>query len=104
MSRTRPWRLPCWTNTLRCSTSPDCRRHFFDGYGQPPTEPNTSLHRVVQTLDWATGSDWAEFEADPTLPAEITQRTRDWLRVLVNYLGDLPAHLDRLRTLTDTRS
>lgn len=73
---------------------------FFDGYGRPAPEPNTSIHRVVQTLDWATSSDWAEFEADPQLPAEMKQRTRRWLPVLLDYLRDLPRHLDRVETLT----
>lgn len=73
---------------------------FFDGYGQRAPEPNTSIHRVVQTMKWATGSDWSEFEADPELPEVLKQRTRRWLPVLLDYLRDLPWHLDRLRTLT----
>lgn len=73
---------------------------FFDGYGRPAPEPNTSIHRVVQTLDWATSSDWVEFEADPQLPEVLKQRTRRWLSVLVNYLHDLPEHVHRLRALT----
>lgn len=75
---------------------------FFTGYGQQPREPNTSIHRVVQTLQWATSSDWDEYEADPDLPAEMKQRTRSWLSVLVNYLHDLPEHVNRLRALTES--
>lgn len=75
---------------------------FFTGYGQPPAEPNTSLHRLVQTLAWAASSDWAVFETDPTLPAELAHRARGWLSILVDYLRDLPAHLDRLHRLTET--
>ncbi len=41
---------------------------FFDGYGRPAREPNTSIHRVVQTLAWAMSADWEEFQADPGLP------------------------------------
>ncbi|WP_433869230.1 phosphotransferase family protein [Saccharopolyspora sp. CA-218241] len=75
---------------------------FFTGYGQPPPEPNTSLHRLVQTLEWATSSDWAEFESDVALPTELKHRVRGWLPILVDYLRELPTHVDRLRTLTGT--
>jgi aminoglycoside phosphotransferase (APT) family kinase protein len=71
---------------------------FFDGYGHAPTEPNTSLHRVVQTVSWAASRDWASFEQQD-LPAELHERTRQWLRTLLAYVAELPAHLDRLRTL-----
>lgn len=74
---------------------------FFIGYGQSPAEPNTSLQRLVQTLDWATSSDWAEFDTDPTLPAELVHRARGWLPILLAYLRELPGHLERLRTLID---
>ena len=73
---------------------------FFEGYGHPPTEPNTSVHRVVQTLNWATSSDWAEFEADPGLSDELKRRARTWRPVLVDYLRDLPHHIHRLHMLT----
>lgn len=63
---------------------------FFTGYGQPPVEPHTRLHRLVQTLEWATSSDWAAFEADPALPTELVHRARGWLPILVDYLRDLP--------------
>ncbi len=75
---------------------------FFIGYGQQPVEPNTHLHRVVQTLAWATSSDWHQYETDPDLPAEMKKRTRRWLSVLVNYLHDLPQHINRLRALTSS--
>lgn len=32
---------------------------FFAGYGHAPTEPDTSLHRVIQTIAWAASGDWA---------------------------------------------
>lgn len=73
---------------------------FFTGYGRPPVEPNTSLHRLVQTLAWAASSDWTAFETDQTLPTELAHRARGWLTVLTDYLRDLPTHLDRLHVLT----
>lgn len=76
-------------------------RAFFDGYGPSP-EPNTALHRVIQTLTWAAGPDWADIEADPHLSPDLKQRARTWLPTLVDYLRDLPRHIQRLRTVTDT--
>lgn len=73
---------------------------FFDGYGHPPTQPNTAVHRVVQTLQWATSSDWAEIETDPAVSEELEQRARSWLPILLDYLRELPAHIHRLRVLT----
>ncbi len=71
---------------------------FFEGYGQPPAEPNTSLHRVVQTLRWVASSDWDSCERQ-TLSAELHARTHQWLRTLLVYVARLPAHLQRLRSL-----
>ena len=73
---------------------------FFDGYGSQPIEPNTSIHRVVQTLSWATGDDWDDFESDPLVSAELKARAASWLSILLDYLRDLPRHLDRVRVLT----
>lgn len=72
---------------------------FFDGYGRPASEPNTSAHRVVQTLAWAMSSDWEEFRLDPDLPAEIKNRTSQWRSSLLAYVEHLPEHIDRLRTV-----
>ena len=71
---------------------------FFDGYGQGRAEPNTSLHRVVQTMRWAASSDWRSFD-ELHLPADVHRRTKDWLSVLLVHVGQLPAHIERLRTL-----
>lgn len=71
---------------------------FFAGYGQAPTEPNTSLHRVVQTMLWAASADWAEF-AQQDLPPELHARTREWLKTLLAYVAQLPGHIERLRGL-----
>lgn len=71
---------------------------FFEGYGHAPVEPNTSLHRVVQTMTWAASSDWSAF-AQADLPADLHERTRAWLKVLLAYVAQLPAHIERLRTL-----
>ncbi|HEX2036220.1 MAG TPA: phosphotransferase [Chloroflexota bacterium] len=71
---------------------------FFDGYGHPAAEPNTSLHRVVQTMRWATGPDWQSLEQQG-LPADMRARTRGWLQVLLSHVARLPAHLERLSTL-----
>ena len=51
------------------------RPAFFDGYGSTPVEPNTSIHRVVQTLSWATSDDWIDTERDPLVSAELAERT-----------------------------
>jgi aminoglycoside phosphotransferase (APT) family kinase protein len=75
---------------------------FFDGYGKGPVEPNTTLHRIVQTLAWAASSDWVCWGADPTLPAEFKQRIRGWHASLVRYLSEMPTHLTRLAALTST--
>lgn len=36
------------------------RPAFFDSYGSTLVEPNTSIDRVAQTLQWATSGDWIE--------------------------------------------
>lgn len=72
---------------------------FFEGYGRPATEPNTSIHRVVATLQWAIGSDWAEFERDPTLPESLKARARNWRATLWGYVDRLPEHIVRLQRL-----
>jgi tRNA A-37 threonylcarbamoyl transferase component Bud32 len=77
---------------------------FFEGYGRPAREPNTSIHRVVQTLAWAMSADWEEFQADPGLPLEIKERTRRWLSVLLEYVELLPEHIDHLRALVSLAS
>ncbi len=71
---------------------------FFDGYGHAPVEPNTSLHRVVQTMTWAAGDDWSAFDQQE-FPAELHKRTRAWLKELLAYVAQLPAHVERLRML-----
>jgi aminoglycoside phosphotransferase (APT) family kinase protein len=72
---------------------------FFDGYGHPPAEPNTSLHRVVQTVRWAASGDWDAFARRRDLPAELHERTRQWLGTLLAYVAQLPAHIERVRLL-----
>jgi aminoglycoside phosphotransferase (APT) family kinase protein len=69
---------------------------FYSGYGRGPAEPNTSLHRVVQTLFWAASDDWTSFEK---LPAESYERTRRWLTVLLAHVGQLATHIQQLYTL-----
>ena len=64
---------------------------FFDGYGSTPVEPNTSIHRVVQILAWATGNDWID--------TERKARHASWLPILLDHVRDLPRHLDRLGAL-----
>ena len=71
---------------------------FFEGYGSPVPEPNTSLHRVVQSVIWAASGDWDSF-ARKDLPDDLHRRTREWLAALLTYVADLPAHIDRLRAL-----
>lgn len=73
-------------------------RAFFDGYGHPATEPNTSLHRIVQTMQWAAGDDWSSFEQQD-LASDLHARTRNWLQTLLAYVAQLPAHIERLHTL-----
>ncbi len=75
------------------------RPAFFDGYGSTPTEPNTSIHRVVQTLQWATSDDWIETERDPLVSAELKARHANWQRIILDHVRDLPLHLDRMRAL-----
>lgn len=72
---------------------------FFDGYGSPPPEPNTSIHRVVQTLAWATGNDWIDIERDPQVSTELKARHASWLTIMLDHVRDLPRHLERLGTL-----
>lgn len=72
---------------------------FFDGYGRAASEPATSIHRVVATLAWATGSDWESFEVDPHLTTEQKERTREWQATLWAYLERLPEHLARLESM-----
>ena len=74
---------------------------FFDGYGSRPIEPNTSIHRVVQTLAWATGDDWTDIERDPLVSAELKAQLASWLPILLEHVRDLPRHLDRLRALLE---
>lgn len=69
---------------------------FYSGYGNAPVEPNTSLHRVVQTILWAASDDWC---ASEKLPVELYERTRHWLTVLLAYVAQLPTHIQRLYTL-----
>ena len=71
---------------------------FFDGYGRAAPEPNTSLHRVVQTVSWAASTDWDSFERQD-LPADLRRRTHEWLGTLLAYVAELPAHIERLRSL-----
>lgn len=72
---------------------------FFEGYGRPAIEPNTSLHRVVATLRWATSTDWAEFERDPDLSGDLKARARSWRATLWVYIDYLPEHIARLQRL-----
>lgn len=73
---------------------------FFAGYGAR-TEPNTSVHRVVQTVHWVASDDWDEFAADPYLPDAVTERALGhWLPALLGYLEHLPMHLDKLHART----
>jgi hypothetical protein len=71
---------------------------FFAGYGQPASEPNTSLHRVVQTVRWAASRDWDAIE-EKDLPADLKQRARRWLATLLAYVARLPDHIARLRSI-----
>lgn len=71
---------------------------FFAGYGHGPAEPNTAIHRVVQTLAWAASDDWAEFA---TMPPDLSARAAQWLQTLLAYLVRLPEHLDRLSAVID---
>jgi aminoglycoside phosphotransferase (APT) family kinase protein len=71
---------------------------FFEGYGQPPTEPTTSLYRVVHTINWAASADWEEFE-QLDLPTAQIERTRQWLRALIEYTNDITTHLEHLQRL-----
>jgi aminoglycoside phosphotransferase (APT) family kinase protein len=71
-------------------------RAFFDGYGRAAPEPNTSLHRVVQTVSWVASADWDSFERQD-LPADLRRRARRWLRTLLAYVAGLPAHIERVR-------
>lgn len=70
---------------------------FFEGYGAS-TEPNTTLHRIVQTLHWVASDDWIEFATAPDLPVELRTRAAGWLDTLRRYLHHLPEHLHRLTT------
>lgn len=71
-------------------------RAFFSGYGRGPSEPNTSLHRVVGTLASLASDEWAAFERlDPDLRA----RTRGWFRALRDWATRMPDHVARLETL-----
>lgn len=72
---------------------------FFEGYGRPASEPTTSIHRVVATLQWVTSADWAEFERDPVLPAELKERARDWQVTLWEYVERLTEHIARIQRL-----
>jgi hypothetical protein len=69
---------------------------FYSGYGHDPVEPNTSLHRVIQTIFWATSDDWSSFEQ---LSVEMYERTQRWLTVLLVHVAQLPAHIQQLRLL-----
>lgn len=71
---------------------------FFEGYGKPATEPNTSLYRIVHTVNWAGSSDWEEFERSG-LPVEQVERTRQWLGALLAYTENIATHIERLRRL-----
>lgn len=75
------------------------RPAFFDGYGSKPVEPNTSIHRVAQTLQWATSDDWIDTERDPLVSAELKALHASWLPILLDYVRDLPRHLERLGAL-----
>ena len=72
------------------------RPAFFDGYCSTPVEPNTSIHRVVQTLSWATSDDWIDTERDPLVSAELKALHASWLPILLDHVRHLPRHLDRL--------
>lgn len=75
---------------------------FFAGYGCQPTEPNTSIHRVIQTLEWAMCSDWDEIDNDPQISSELKQRRSvTWRPILLDYVRSLPRHVARLRALID---
>lgn len=71
---------------------------FFAGYGHGPTEPNTSIHRIVQTLAWAASEDWAAFA---TMPPDLSARAAQWHQTLLAYVARLPAHVERLAALID---
>jgi hypothetical protein len=68
---------------------------FYEGYGREPDEPHTSLHRVIQTMSWAASDDWTSFE---NYPGELRERTQYWLKVLLDYVEQLPTHIQRLHT------
>ncbi|WP_175482666.1 phosphotransferase enzyme family protein [Actinokineospora iranica] len=72
---------------------------FFAGYGKTQ-EPNTTLHRVVQTLGWATSGDFTQIDRDPDLTEDLKQRAKNWLPKLVAHVREMPAHLERLRALS----
>ncbi len=70
----------------------------FSGYGHPAIEPNTSLHRVVQTVRWAASRDWDSFE-EQDLPVDLKERARRWLGTLLAYVAQLPEHIARLQSI-----
>lgn len=70
---------------------------FFRGYGRPAPEPNTSLQRAVQSLVWVSGDDWDTGFAQQ--PPELRARAQRWLDTLLAHLDQLPARIERLRTL-----
>ena len=72
---------------------------FFAGYGRAPAEPNTSLHRVVQTRALGASWDWDSFER-MAMPDELRARLRCWLTTLLAYVADVSPRIERLRALT----
>lgn len=73
---------------------------FFEGYG-PSAEPNTALHRIVQTIQWVASDDWDGFASEAALPTALRTRAQGWLDMLQQYLRALPEHLDRLSGLIE---
>jgi aminoglycoside phosphotransferase (APT) family kinase protein len=73
---------------------------FFAGYGHPPSQPNTFVHRVIQTMSWAADEeDWIDFEQAPHISEDLRVRARRWLPQLLAYVERMPEHLQELRTL-----
>lgn len=74
------------------------REAFCEGYGRDWLEPDTSIHRVIQTLTWAVSPDWEVLGARDA-PAEIRGRVAAWRAELFRYLGDLDSHIQHLYSL-----
>lgn len=72
-------------------------RAFYKAYG-PVNEPNTTLHRVLQTLSWAAG-DWQSLVENPRATVAHHERFRGWLVTLQAYLDRLPEHIAAIEKL-----